>query len=296
MTTDQKANARANLVGSIFMVLAMAAFAIEDALIKSLTVTVPPAQVLVLFGLGGTLVFALIAVGQKQPIFTRAAIGRTMMLRGLFEVAGRLFYVLAIALTSLSSATVILQATPIVVIAGAAVFFGEAVGWRRWAAVGVGLAGVMLILQPGTDGFSSLSFLAVLGMLGFAGRDLASRAAPPVLGTAVLGVYGFAAVTVAGVAYGLWDKTIFVWPQPAQYTALSGAVLAGVIAYSWLMKAMRTGDVSAVTPFRYTRLIFGVGIGVLLFDEHITAPMAIGSALIVVAGLFILFRSNKTHA
>lgn len=295
MTTDQKADARANLVGSIFMVLAMAAFAIEDALIKSLTVTIPPAQVLVLFGLGGTLVFALIAVGQKQPIFTRAAIGRTMMLRGLFEVAGRLFYVLAIALTSLSSATVILQATPIVVIAGAAVFFGETVGWRRWAAVGVGLAGVMLILQPGTDGFSPLSFLAVLGMLGFAGRDLASRAAPSVLGTAVLGVYGFAAVTVAGVAYGLWNKTNFVWPQLGQYAALSGAVLAGVIAYSWLMKAMRTGDVSAVTPFRYTRLIFGVGIGVLFFDEHITALMAIGSALIVVAGLFILFRSNKTH-
>ena len=96
---------------------------------------------------------------------------------------------LAIALTPLSSATAILQATPIIVVLGAMAFFGETVGWRRWCAIVIGLIGVAIILRHGADDFSPLSILAVLGTLGFAGRDLASRAAPATLTTS-LGVIG----------------------------------------------------------------------------------------------------------
>ena len=69
----------------------------------------------------------------------------------------------------------------------------------------------------------------------------------------------------------------------------------GVAAYSSLMKAMRTGEVSAVTPFRYTRLLFGIGFGVLLFDEHLDLAMLIGSGLIVVSGLFILWSGRRVQ-
>jgi len=194
----------ANVNGGLWMIAAMGAFAIEDAFVKSVSATLPLAQILILFGLGGALVFAGLAVRNNEPLYTSDVLSAPMRLRLGFEIMGRLFYILAIILTPLSSATVILQATPIVVVAAAALLFGEQVSWRRW-----------------------------------------------------------------------------------------GAILAGAAAYGCLMKAMRTGDVSAVTPFRYTRLIFGITLGVVFFGETLSVAMLIGSGLIVLSGLFILARGKS---
>jgi drug/metabolite transporter (DMT)-like permease len=138
--------------------------------------------------------------------------------------------------------------------------------------------------------------LAIIGMFGFAGRDLASRAAPASIGTLRLGLYGFCAVILAGASYALWEGAGLILPTPLAALSLLGAVAAGVAAYASLMKAMRTGDVSAVTPFRYTRLLFGIGMGVVLFGERLTTATWAGSALIVLSGLFIMWRGKKTAA
>ncbi|MEP3917862.1 DMT family transporter [Ascidiaceihabitans sp.] len=287
---------RDNLVGSLWMIAAMAGFAVEDSFVKAATKTLPVAQVLVLFGLGGALVFALNAFRLKDPLFSKAVISPSMLVRVCFEITGRLFYVLALAYASLSSATVILQATPLVVIAFAALFMGETVGWRRWTAIFMGLLGVLVILNPSADSFTWASLLAVVGLLGFAGRDLASRATPASLSTSVLGVYGFMAVAVAGGLYFLWEGRGAVALSPVVAWTMTGAVGAGVLAYACLMKAMRTGEVAAVTPFRYTRLLFGIGAAVFWFGETITANMVVGSGLIVLSGLFILLRGASKSA
>lgn len=284
---------KANVTGSLFMILAMALFAVEDAFIKSAARTLPVGQVLLLFGLGGALVFAMLALVTRTTLFVPDVLSRPMRIRAVFEVTGRLFYTLAIAMIPLSAATVILQATPLVVVAGAALLFRERVGWRRWTAILIGLAGVVVIIQPGTDSFTLLSLLAVIGMIGFAGRDLASRAAPPTVGTLLLGFYGFCAVIVAGAAIALWDGSAFVRPSLWSQLSLACAVNAGVTAYACLMKAMRSGDVSAVTPFRYTRLLFGIAVGVTLFGERPDLATWIGSGLIVLSGLFIMWRGRR---
>lgn len=271
----------------------MAGFAVEDAFVKGAAKALPVSEVLVLFGLGGAMLFALLALFSGQRLTPPEVLSRPMRIRAVFEVCGRLFYTLALALTPLSSATVILQATPLVVVAGAALFLGEHVGWRRWAAIFIGLAGVLVILQPGAASFTPLSLLAVAGMLGFAGRDLASRMAPASLGTAILGFYGFLALMAAGLLFALWEQAPFLSPDLATSARIGGAILAGVVAYSCLMKAMRTGEVAAVTPFRYTRLLFGIGLGVLLFGETVTPPMLLGSALIVASGIFIIARGRR---
>ncbi|NOD34866.1 MULTISPECIES: DMT family transporter [unclassified Ruegeria] len=293
MTAHIQTDARANMIGSLWMIAAMAGFALEDALLKASSAVVPIWQVLVVFGAGGSVVFAAVALMRGTRLMHPDVLSRPMKVRVLFEVLGRLFYVLAIALTPLSSATVILQATPLVVVAGAALFFGEAVGWQLWSAIFVGMLGVVVILQPTGDSFSLLSILAVLGMLGFAGRDLASRAAPATLGTEALGFYGFLSIIVAGLAYRFWEGVPMVSLDLHTSLHLTGAVLMGVLAYSSLMKAMRTGEVSAVTPFRYTRLLFGIGLGVLMFGESLDPVMWIGSALIVASGLYILWRGRR---
>ena len=265
IATDRKAN----LAGSIWMIAAMAIFAIEDAFIKAVSEVLPVGQVLIIFGLGGALVFACLALINREPLFSPDVVSRPMCIRVVFEITGRLFYVLALSLIPLSAATVILQATPLVVVAGAALVFGEKVGWRRWTAIFVGLIGVVIIIQPGTDSFSVLSLLAIIGMIGFAGRDLASRAAPALLSTTILGLYGFVSIVVAGGLFAIWQDVAFVMPD---------------------------AEISAVTPFRYSRLLFGIALGILLFDERLDLAMVVGSGLIVISGLFILWRGRQVGA
>lgn len=288
-----KTDARANAIGAAWMVAAMIGFAVEDMFLKVASATVPIGQVLVIFGAGGALIFAIVALLRGERLRNPQILSRPMLVRAGFEVFGRLFYVLALALSTLSSATAILQATPIVVVAGAAIFFGEKVGIRRLAAIAVGLIGVLIVLRPTASTFDVFSIFAVLGMLGFAGRDLATRAAPVSLTTAVLGVYGFLSIVVAGVLYSTWEGAAFVIPTLGTSGALLGAILWGIFGYSGLMLAMRTGEVSVVTPFRYSRLLVGLTFGVLLFGETLDSATIIGCALIVASGLFILARGRR---
>jgi len=287
---------RANVLGSLWMMTAMAAFAVEDAFVKAVSGSHPVGQVLILFGIGGAVLFAIIAKVQNKRLLDPAVLSRPMCIRIVFEVVGRLFYVLALALTPLSSTTAILQATPLLVVLGAAVIFGEKVGWRRWLAIFIGLIGVLIILRPSGDGFSALSMFAVIGTIGFAGRDLASRAAPISIGTAILGLYGFIAVIIAGIVFSVWDGKAFTTPDGQSLFYFAGAVMMGIFAYAALMKAMRSGDVSSVTPFRYTRLLFGLALGVFLFGEELDIPMLIGCSIVVLSGLFILWRGKKVKA
>ncbi|NKB61780.1 MAG: EamA family transporter [Gammaproteobacteria bacterium] len=275
------------------MMASMAAFAMEDAFIKRVSEFMPTGQILMIFGLGGASVFLVIALIKGDHLFNSAVLSSTMIVRAICELIGRLFYVLAITLAPLSSATAILQATPIVVVAGAAILFGEKVGIRRWFAIFCGLFGVLIVLQPGTDGFTFFSFLAVLGMLGFAGRDLATRACSMSIRTSVLGFYGFATVVVAGMGYSFWDESRMVSINDNNLVMLAGAVAAGVVAYMSLMMAMRTGEVSAVTPFRYSRLLFGLTIGVFIFEETVNANMLIGCSLVVISGVYVLHQGGR---
>lgn len=281
-----------NLRGSVLMVAAMAGFALEDMFIKSAARSLPVGEILILFGLAGMAAFIALALRRSERVLHPAILSRPILLRAMSEVAGRLGYTLALAFTPLSSASAILQATPLVVVAGAALFFGETVGWRRWAAILVGFAGVLIILRPGLEGFELASLWAVLGMLGFAGRDLATRAAPPVLSNVQLGIYGFFMLIPTGAAMlavtGGW-----LVPDAATTRDLALATLFGVAAYYGLTAAMRIGEVSVITPFRYTRLVFALALGMAVFAERPDAATLAGSAIIIGSGLYTLVQGRR---
>ena len=211
-----------------------------------------------------------------------------MLIRSAFEVTGRLFYGLAITLTALSTTSAILQATPLVVVAGAALVFGERIGWQRWLAVLAGFLGVLVILRPGAD-FAALSLLAVVGLLGFAGRDLATRAAPKGLSNRQLGALGFAMFATAGAILLAITGGAKV-PDPATVALLAGGIVFGTLGYHALTYAMRTGEVGAVTPFRYTRLVFALILAMALFGEAPDLATWTGAGLVVGSGLFALTR------
>ena len=284
---------RDNLVGIAWMIASMAAFAIEDAFLKTVTRQVPVGQVLMMFGTGGLCIFALMAKRAGVAIFQPEVLTRNMLYRAVFEFFGRLFYILAIALTPISSATAILQAAPLFVVLGARVFLREKVDAKTWMAILAGLVGVMIILRPSADDFSMLSCLALIGTLGFVGRDLFSRTAPAALTKEVLGFYGFCTMVIAGASFSVWDDKAFVVLQANQLMMILAAMLSGVFGYTALMSAMRTGSIGAVTPYRYSRLLFGLSIGVLVFGEQLDAPMMLGCSVVIGAGLFIGWHSQR---
>jgi drug/metabolite transporter (DMT)-like permease len=282
-----------NLRGIGWMIASMAAFAIEDAFLKTVTKQLPVGQVLMMFGAGGLCVFALLARRAGASIFQAQVLTKNMLFRAVFEFFGRLFYVLAIALTPMSSATAILQSAPLFVVLGARIFLREKVDAKTWIAIFLGLFGVLIILRPSAADFSLLSLLALIGTLGFVGRDLFSRTAPSSLTKEVLGFYGFTTMMIAGACYAVWDGKPFVSLQAQQFLMLAAALLAGVFAYTALMTAMRTGSIGAVTPYRYSRLLFGISIGVIVFVEQLDTPMLLGCAIVIGAGLFIGWQNQR---
>ena len=280
-----------NTRGSLLMIAAMAAFAFEDMFIKAATGSLPVGQVLIIFGFGGTLIFMGLTYRRGERVLHPAILSPVLIIRAICEVVGRLCFTLAIALTPLSSASAILQATPLVVALGGVVFFRETVGWRRWLAIGLGFVGVLFILRPGLDGFETASLFAVAGTLGFAGRDLATRAAPPVLSNMQLGVYGFVMLIPTGLVMMIYTGG---WVVPSLLVSgqLGAAIIIGVLAYYSLTGAMRTGEISVVAPFRYTRLVFALILGSLVFSERPDVMTLAGSAIIVLSGLYTVFRSR----
>ncbi|QIE44728.1 DMT family transporter [Pseudohalocynthiibacter aestuariivivens] len=283
---------RDNLHGGVLMVFAMAGFAVEDYFIKLLSDAMPVGQLLAMLGTAGALIFGISAQVQGQSAFSRVAFSKPVMLRNVGELIAAVGYVTAIALTSLSSAAAILQATPLAVTLGAALFMGAAVGWRRWAAILIGFMGVLMIIRPGLEGFEPASLWAVMGVVGLAIRDLATRAAPANVSTMQMSCYAFAIMLPTGLLM-LTLSGGAVTPEPRDWAILGGAMVFGVVGYYAIVGAMRIGDVAVVTPFRYSRLIFALLLGMLLLGERPDDWTLIGAAVIIASGLYTFVRERR---
>ncbi|MCH1464531.1 MAG: EamA family transporter, partial [Alphaproteobacteria bacterium] len=152
---------------------------------------------------------------------------------------------------------------------------------------------------PGTEGFSIFSIFAVLGMIGFAGRDLATRMSPLNMSNFQLGTLGFSMVFISGILITLFN--LFIFPSNTVWITISaknwGLIIAngvaGIIAYQCLTIAMRNGDVSFVTPFRYVRVLFALFFGVMLLGEEPNTLVLCGSLMVVLSGIYIILRRRN---
>lgn len=282
-----------NLRGAILMTAAMLGFAIEDMFIKMLSATVPLGMVLILLGAGGAAVFAALALMRGDALFSRDLLARSVLIRNTGELIGTVGFVSAIVLTPLSSASAILQATPLVVTLGAALFLGEQVGWRRWSAILVGFAGVLLIIRPGLEAFEPLSLLALLGVFGLALRDLATRTVPRSISSMQLSTYAFATLVPAGLGMLAFTGDSLRMLTPLEGLMMAAALGFGVLAYYAIVAAMRMGDVAVITPFRYSRLVFALIFGMVFFGERPDLATLAGSALIVASGIYTFWREAR---
>ncbi len=281
-----------NLRGAIVMVLAMLGFAVEDAMIKLLAGALPVGQIIGLLGAGGAVVFAILCRSRGQRLWDNGFLEPAILLRNGAELVGTLGFVTAIALIPLSTASAILQAAPLLVTLGAATFLGEPVGWRRWAAILVGFGGVLLIIRPGTDGFDWLSLFAVQGVLGLAIRDLATRRVAATVSSLQLSFMAFLMLIPASAILLALGGVAPVAMTISQTGLIGAAVLIGAVAYYGITYAMRVGEISFVTPFRYSRMIFALIIGMAIFGEDPDHLTLMGAAIIIASGLYTLWREQ----
>ena len=280
-----------NLRGILLMLAAMALFAVEDMFIKWAAAGVPTGQIVFVAGLFGMPVFALIARRQGARVLTRAALHPAVLARAVGEMVGTLGYVTAIASVPLSTVSAVLQAMPLAVTMGAALFLREPVGWRRWSAITVGFAGVLVVIRPGMDGFQPAALWVLLTVAGLALRDLAARAIPAQYSTAQVSAWGLGAVAVLGALMMAASGQASL-PSAFQSLLLFGMLVFGTAGYWAITAATRTGEVSVVAPFRYSRLIFAIGIGAFVFAEPPDAATLWGAALIIGSGLYSFARER----
>lgn len=282
-----------NLRGILVMTASMALFALEDMFIKTVSADLPMGQILALLGAGGCAVFAVFAIYLRQPIWTPALLSRQVIMRNGGELLGTGCFVYAFVFGDLYTATAIFQTLPLAITIGAALFMGATVGWRRWTAIGIGFAGVMMIIRPGLEGFDPISTIAMIAVLGFAVRDLTTRILPPSVTSLQLSTYGFGAVAVLGV------MMMIFWEAPVEVSArnwgfLGLAIAVGTGGYYFIVLAMRVGEIAVVAPFRYARLVFALIISIVVFNEVPDQWSLIGAGIIIGSGLYTLWREQRS--
>lgn len=281
-----------NLRGGLIVTFSMAVFAVEDALIKDLASRHPVGQVMLMLGLGGATVFFLIAGDAGRRAILRGFRSGTLMLRNLGECLGGGTYTAALALVPFSTVAAVFQATPLAITAAAALFLGEKVGWRRWCAVVAGFVGVLMIIRPGFAGFEPAAALVLATVVAIALRDIVTRRIPAEMPSGAVACHGFLSVAVTGLAFLAFTGGATL-PSGSDLGKVAAAVATGTAGYYAIVAAMRIGDTSALMPYRYSRLVFSLIIGVAVFAEWPDALTLAGAGLILGAAFYTFLRERR---
>nr|WP_283054250.1 DMT family transporter [Thetidibacter halocola] len=274
------------------MILSMALLAGADAFFKLATNAAPIGQVMTLVSIGGTALFVALAAMRGVSLLGRDALHPMVLLRNLCEVVGAVGMVTGLKYISLPVFAAIIQTGPLIVVLGAAIFLKEQVGWRRWAAVAVGIVGMLIVIRPFGAGFTGYELWAVLGIAALSARDLVTRLSPPHIPALAISTWGFGITLVPGLA--LWAFA----SEPSSYAPdalwpILGAVIVTTSGYLAITTAMRLAPASIVSPFRYTRLIFTTALGILIFGDRPDGWTLVGAALILAAGLYSFLRERR---
>lgn len=290
--TPAAARLAENARGAVFMSAAMLGFSGNDAFLKSVSDELALSQAVFLRSLVTTILIAALALGQGGLRFRPRRRDRGLIaLRSLAEIGGTVCFLTALFNMPIASASAILQSVPLAVTLAAALFFGEPVGWRRYLAIAVGFAGVLLIIRPGTGGFNTYALWAVASIVFIVTRDLATRRLSPDVPGAYAALVTSVVLTAAAALAGGFED----W-RPIAAHHLGALLVAGcclVVGYLFGVKSMRTGEIGAVQPFRYTLLVWAMILGIVMFGEWPDAWMLAGSAIVVGAGLFTLYRERR---
>lgn len=281
-----------NMRGALLMCVSMAAFTFGDASIKATGGALPLSQLLVIRGvLASTALFAMAWYFNGLRLHLPGQDWALIVARGIAEAAAAYFFLTALLAMPLANVTALLQMLPLTVTLGGAIVFRETVGWRRWTAIAVGFIGMLLIVRPGTDGFTTASVYALCAVGAVTVRDLVTRRVSKATPSLTVTLVSSILVTVFAALWSIEQEWVALSPRLTLLVLMATTFI--ICAYLCSVMVMRVGEVSFVAPFRYTGLVWALILGFLVFGEWPETLTLIGATIIVVTGVFSLLREAR---
>ncbi|MER8702830.1 DMT family transporter [Mesorhizobium sp. M1273] len=274
------------------MVVSTGSYIVNDTMMKLATAGLPPYEVLFLRGAAATLwgfpLLFMLGYGKQIPLILDAKVLR----RNMLELGAILCYVVALANMQIADSTALGQITPLLMLVGSSMLFGERIGGLRLALIGLGFIGAVMVAQPTMQGISVYALLALGNAALSAARDLAGRkVAADVPGMVVAISAVIVVLAGAGVAHLVSEQ--WVVPEIRHLLLMGGAGLFLIFGHFFIFMAYRVGPTSVVAPFYYCFTVWAVISGLVVFRQLPNA-LAIGGILLVVAsGLTIVSLDER---
>lgn len=284
-----------NTRGGFLMMGSMAAFTLNDTCVKATGGAVPLFQLVTMRGVLTTVLIYLLArrLGALRLRLPRRD-WMLIALRCVAEVGATVFFLTALMRMPLANVTAVLQVLPLTVTLGAALFFGEPVGWRRMLAILAGFTGMLLIVRPGPEGFSLEALYALAAVVCVTARDLGTRRMSAEVPS--LTVTLFAAISVTAFSALASIGQGWVAPGVGHAGLIASASVLILFGYLLSVMVMRVGDVSFTAPFRYTGLVWALVLGWVVFGDWPDPLTMLGATVVVATGLFTLYRERAVKA
>lgn len=279
-----------NARGILTMLIGSTAFVMNDAMVKLVTAELPAGEIIVIRGVLSTAMLAIgvVAMRAMRPI---AVLLTPMMLMRLAAAAGAtIFVVLTLRHLPLAIVNCVVQFTPLAVTAGAALLYGERVGWQRWLAAFAGFIGVVLIVKPGGS-FGVAAYLALTTLMFTTIRDLSTRGLPRDIPSIFVAGASAAVITLGGFLVAPIDAA-WTMPSGSAWARLCVSAACLFVANTFLIVAFRTGEISVVAPFRYVPVPLSILLGWWFWGDLPDGTAFLGIALVLAAGLYMLHRER----
>ena len=276
--------------GAIGLILvATGLFTVGDAIVKYLSADWPVPQIVLLRSLF-CLPLLLLARPRAEPILPASTFHPLNLLRAMFEIGVTFGYFLGAAMLPLSDAVTILFVSPLLLTAFAATVLSEKVGWRRWAGVGIGFFGVVIVMRPGTSAFTMAALLPLLAACFITGRDLVVRWLPTTISNRGVVLASTLALLLASLAVAPFSWKPVTFPLLVGTAAGACTVTSAFLCY---VRATRIAEVSFIQPFRYAALPYAFALGWLIWGDLPDRWSLLGSGIILGSGLFVVHREQQ---
>ena len=282
-----------NMQGAAFMSASMAGFALNDAALKYGGSDMGLFQSIFLRG-----VFVVIFIGAFAwargafAYLPHLADAKKIGWRTFAEIVATLAFLTALFNMPLANITAILQILPLTIALAAAVFLGEAIGRRRLIAIFAGFIGVLIVIRPGAADFNVYALLGLVAVAAVTLRDLIVRSLDPKVPSLLVAFSAAVAILITGgVGVGLSGN----WIAPSLWELVILALAAAFIfvGYYCSVAAMRVGEVAFVTPYRYTVMLWAIGLGWVIFGEVPEIWTLVGMGIILLTGMYTTWRESK---
>ena len=291
---EHASHVRANRLGILAMVGAMACFIVNDALVKYASQTLPAAQLIFIRGVMASLLVLAVARATGATRNLRAITHGWVAARAIVDAIATMLYLVSLFHLPIANAMAINMASPLFITVLAALLIGERVGPARWLAIGVGFLGVVLVIQPRVEGFNIYTLVCLVAIVLMAVRDLVTRRVHVAVPSILITLSNTIAVMLLAGGLSLVEGWGALRAFELGLLAVAAVFLA--TAYFLIVSSTRRGDLSLTAPFRYTGLLFATIAGFAVWGDVPNALAWCGIALLVGSGIYVLRASRRAQA